>query len=68
MHGEQYPFNRISEASLENIRLLQNPSARGIPVAIVNPGDANINAPFNIRVVSHCQDGLGHGLSPGNRG
>ncbi len=65
--GGSYPFNKISNAALENIRNLQNPSARAIPVAIVNPRDINVNAPFALRIVSHCQDGLGHGLSPANR-
>jgi hypothetical protein len=63
----RYPFNEISSDALENIRTLKNPSAKAIPVAIVNPSDANIDAPFGIRIVSHCQDGLGHGLSPANR-
>ncbi len=67
LRGGRYPFNEISSNALENIRALQNPSAKAMPVAIVNPSDANIDAPFGVRIVSHCQDGLGHGLSPANR-
>ncbi len=67
LRGGRYPFNKISNDALENIRLLQNPSAKAIPIAIVNPNDANIDAPFGVRIVSHCQDGMGHGLSPANR-
>ena len=65
--GGSYPFNKISNASLENIRNLKNPSARAIPMPIVNPRDNNLMAPFSLRVASHCQDDLGHGLSPANR-
>ncbi len=65
--GGSYPFNKISNVSLENIRNLKNPSARAIPMPIVNPRDNNLMAPFSLRVVSHCQDDLGHGLSPANR-
>ncbi len=65
--GGSYPFNKISRSSLENIRNLQNASAKAIPVAIVNPRDSHVDSPFAIRIVSHCQDGLGHGLSPANR-
>ena len=67
LRGGSYPFNKISSASLENIRNLQNPSAKAVPVAIVNPRDSNVDGPFAIRIVSHCQDGLGHGLSPADR-
>ncbi len=67
LRGGSYPFNKISSSALENIRDLQNPLATGIPTAIVDPRESNINAPFLIRIVSHCQDGLGHGLSPANR-
>lgn len=67
LHGGSYPFNKISRASLENIRNLENPIAKAVPTPIVDPGDINVIAPFGLRIVSHCQDGLGHGLSPGNR-
>jgi hypothetical protein len=65
--GGSYPFNKISNASLENIRHVENPSASAIPVAIVNPREMNVTAPFSLRIISHCQDDLGHGLSPANR-
>ena len=67
LHGGSYPFNKISSASLENIRNLENPIATAVPTSIVDPSDINVTAPFGLRIVSHCQDDLGHGLSPGNR-
>ncbi|VAW76589.1 hypothetical protein MNBD_GAMMA15-446 [hydrothermal vent metagenome] len=53
-----YPFNLATAPT---------PVGPGVPVAIVNPTEAGVNAPFLIRIVSHCQDGLAHGLSPANR-
>jgi len=37
-----------------------------VPTAIVDPRTGN-GGPFMIRMISHCTDGLGHGLSPGTR-
>ncbi|MDH5228781.1 MAG: hypothetical protein OEZ58_01665 [Gammaproteobacteria bacterium] len=51
-----YPFHK-----------LKNPTLGLFPVAIVNPDGETIKAPFTIRIVSHCQDGLAHGLSPAKR-
>lgn len=57
--GGAYPFNELPDGLI--------PGAREIPVAIVNPEAHGISAPFMIRIVSHCQDGLAHGLSPAAR-
>jgi len=35
------------------------------PVAIANPAEDGIGAPFLLRIVSHCLDGVGHGLLTG---
>jgi hypothetical protein len=68
LEGGAYPFNRMSAQSLLDIHTYKNPAAEAIPSPIVDPRDASISsAPFMIRMVSHCQDGLGHGLSPSNR-
>lgn len=37
-----------------------------VPTAIVDPRTGN-GGPFMMRMISHCTDGLGHGLSPGTR-
>jgi hypothetical protein len=67
LHGGAYPFNEISAASLTDIRVNKNAAALATPTAIVDPDNAGVSGPFMIRVVSHCQDGLGHGLSRANR-
>ena len=46
---------------------LETPQGPGVPVAIANPMLPGHGGPFLIRVVSHCSDDVGHGLSPGNR-
>ena len=46
---------------------LETPEGPGFPVAIVNPSLPGPSGPFFIRLVSHCSDNVGHGLSPGNR-
>lgn len=69
LEGGAYPFNNMSAATLASAQA-QNPTALATPTAIVDPRQANIGpggTPFLIRMVSHCQDGLGHGVSPGNR-
>lgn len=67
--GGAYPFNRMShDAHL--LAQTKNPAATPSPTAIVNPADAGVGpsgTPFMIRVISHCQDGLAHGLSPAKR-
>jgi hypothetical protein len=65
--GGVYPFNRLSAGSLGNIRSLSNANAVATPTAIVDPRENGVDGPFLIRIVSHCQDELGHGLSPANR-
>jgi len=64
--GGAYPFNRMSHPD-HLLAQTKNPDANPIPTAIVNPQDNLIVAPFLIRVVSHCTDGLSHGLSPATR-
>lgn len=49
--GGAYPFNLAGAA----------------PVAIVNPAAPGVSGPFMLRIISHCQDGLAHGLSPAQR-
>lgn len=64
--GGVYPFNRMAHSD-HLLAQTKNPAAQPIPTAIVNPADSLIGAPFMIRLISHCQDGLGHGLSPAKR-
>ena len=67
--GGAYPFNRMSHAAHLDAQT-KNPAATPSPTAIVNPADTGIGpggTPFMIRVISHCQDGLAHGLSPAKR-
>lgn len=65
--GGAYPFHRTDADALVTWQDAGgNPDARTIPTAIVNPADG-LGGPFLLRVVSHCQDGLAHGLSPSNR-
>jgi len=64
--GGAYPFNRMSHTA-HLLAKTKNPDANPDPTAIVNPADAGIDAGFLIRVISHCQDGLAHGLSPAKR-
>jgi hypothetical protein len=61
-----YPFNRMSADDLA-LAQTKRPEATAVPAATVNPADSGIGGPFLIRMVSHCQDGLSHGLSPANR-
>lgn len=67
--GGAYPFNRMSHDT-HLLAATKNSAAWPNPTAIVNPSDTGIggpSTPFMIRMVSHCQDQLGHGLSPGKR-
>lgn len=64
--GGAYPFNRMAHDD-HLLAQTKNPDAQPIPTAIVNPADSLIAAPFIIRMVSHCQDQTGHGLSPAKR-
>jgi len=51
VQGGAYPFNAVGST----------------PTAIVDPTAANVNAGFLFRVISHCTDNAGHGLSPAVR-
>ena len=64
--GGAYPFNRMSHDSHLQAQT-KNPAATPSPTTIVNPADAGVGGPFMIRVISHCQDDLAHGLSPAKR-
>jgi hypothetical protein len=66
--GGAYPFQKASDEAVQALIDAGNtwPLVR-IPSPVVNPEDPNISAPFLIRIVSHCTDQLGHGLSPGIR-
>ena len=66
--GGAYPFHRASKISVSKLRDAGSkwPLIRK-PAAIVNPAEKEIIAPFMIRIISHCQDGLAHGLSPSKR-
>jgi hypothetical protein len=67
--GGAYPFNRMSHDA-HILAATKKPFAWPNPTAIVNPADPGIggpSTPFMIRVISHCQDGLTHGLSPAKR-
>jgi len=56
-----YPFHRFQEFDAADERLpAENP--RIYPVAIVGP-----SGPYTLRIVSHCTDGVGHGLQSGAR-
>ena len=64
--GGAYPFHRadLSVAALDRLASLF-PDYRLIPMAIVDARE--IDAPFTLRIASHCTDDLSHGLTPGNR-
>jgi len=65
--GGVYPFNKISNSTLANIRTNKNNNALATPTTIVDPRNDGVSGPFLLRIVSHCQDDLSHGLSPANR-
>ncbi len=67
LFGGAYPFGSISANALDHIRATINPNATGTPTALVNPNHVGVDGPFLLRIVSHCQDDLGHGLSPAAR-
>jgi hypothetical protein len=66
--GGAYPFQRASTAAVQALRDAGStwPLVR-VPAPIVNPADPNIGGPFLLRVISHCTDQQGHGLSPAVR-
>jgi len=56
-----YPFHKFYDFDPTDERLpAENPVIH--PVAIVGVG-----GPYTLRIVSHCTDGLGHGLKSGDR-
>lgn len=71
--GGAYPFQKASAGAVADwqaARAANGQSAapgKRIPSPVVNPADPDISAGFLIRVISHCTDQLGHGLSPGTR-
>jgi hypothetical protein len=66
--GGAYPFHRASDSAIQALRDAGSTwPLINIPAAIVNPADGGIGGPFLLRVISHCTDGLGHGLSPAKR-
>lgn len=56
-----YPFHKFEGFDPTDERLSAE-DPRIHPVAIVGP-----NGPYTLRIVSHCTDGLGHGLKSGDR-
>ncbi|MGI9597215.1 MAG: hypothetical protein ACR2QK_13715 [Acidimicrobiales bacterium] len=66
--GGAYPFRR---AGVEAVQQLADTGSSGplvrVPAPIVDPRDPAVSGPFLIRIVSHCQDGVAHGLSPAAR-
>lgn len=61
-----YPFHKFADFDPDDERYkAEVPSAH--PVAIVNSATGDVDAPFMIRLVSHCTDNLAHGLEPAAR-
>jgi len=61
--GGAYPFNNFEGFDPNDERLsspFKDDAPQAIPVAI-----ANTNAPFTLRVASHCQSNVNYGLFPG---
>jgi len=70
LEGGAVPFNQMSAASLAAAEAKRGINLVAAPTAIADPRADNVgpgSTPFLIRMVSHCQDGTGHGLSPSNR-
>ncbi|MDT8282164.1 MAG: hypothetical protein RQ982_05040 [Gammaproteobacteria bacterium] len=66
--GGAYPFNRMSHQAHLDAEAKRGVALTPSPTAIVNPADVLMSGSgFLIRVISHCQDGLAHGLSPAKR-
>ena len=66
--GGAYPFQNASTEAVQALRDAGSswPLVRK-PHPVANPTDPNISAGFLMRVISHCTDQVGHGLSPGVR-
>jgi hypothetical protein len=69
LEGGAYPFNEMGAAALADAETKTGTNLVAAPTALANPTGANLasGTPFLIRVVSHCQDGESHGLSPSKR-
>lgn len=65
LFGGAYPFHRITGFDPDDPRL-PIADARRYPVALVSSGES-YEAPFLIRIASHCTDGLSHGWLAGPR-
>ena len=65
--GGAYPFNELTHEKHLEIMAAKGTAFVPAPTAIVDPRDDRVAGPFLIRVVSHCQDGHSHGLSPAHR-
>lgn len=71
--GGAYPFQRASAQAVADWQAERAANGQGPapgerkPSPIVNPADPDISGPFLLRVISHCTDQLGHGLSPATR-
>lgn len=61
--GGAYPFDKASDEFVA-VTITGGP---GTPTAVVDPSRRKVGGPFMVRLVSHCQDNLAHGLSPGKR-
>ena len=64
MFGGAYPFHKIVGFDPTDERFPEG--ARLFPVAIVT-SDEGYDAPFMLRLVSHCTDNLSHGWLGGAR-
>ena len=64
LFGGAYPFHKIEGFEPGDERFVDN--AKLYPVALVSSGQG-YDAPFMIRIASHCTDGLSHGWSAGAR-
>jgi hypothetical protein len=68
--GGAYPFQRESADAVADWQAVRAANGQGPapgerrPSPVVNPADPDISGPFLLRVISHCTDQLGHGLSP----
>lgn len=68
LEGGAYPFNNMDAASLAQAEAKRGINLTAAPTAFADPRQAGITGtPFLVRMVSHCQDGKSHGLSPSNR-
>lgn len=68
LFGGAYPFQNMPNFNPQDSRYPDSVKTPAIyPVDIVDPRSEGVDAPFMIRMVSHCTDELAHGLTPGAR-